>query len=393
MIRTTSHGWRWPQMALLLAALTIPAPLAAQVHDFWPLVNEAEYAVWGTLTEIDGSDEDRLLVIDVTEAADGRDTRGPAPLRILERAGRLPEGISLRPGATGLFLCHSRGDVTEEFPLVDGWLVSGGFAPFPMEPRIVATLERLFETREDCTQTDPGDLLDLLADPEPLCRALAISWLRHNPVRLDPGQEPRVAALFGVEKHPQLQHAFLELFILWERPLAGERVVNMLLLSRDGGLEDASLRYLTAHASRASQARLLLEFRDASPRQRVLLLEAYARLGLEEAAPFWEEALLSGRADEVRAGLAGMAAAELPGCAKTYETLLTSRSAKVRKLALRGLATLCTPEAGEIIREYIDQAEEDDPVVRFAKRVLKHPHRYGQPGHRLERERTKSAGR
>ena len=55
-------------MATLLVALTITAPLAAQVHDIWPLVNEADYAVWGTLMEINGSDEDRLLVINVTEA-------------------------------------------------------------------------------------------------------------------------------------------------------------------------------------------------------------------------------------------------------------------------------------------------------------------------------------
>ena len=109
-----------------------PSALLGAV-DVWPLVNISQGAVWGTLTEIREGDVDRLLLVAVSGRADGRDTRGPDPLQLLTRAGRLPDGTPIRPGATGLFLFCRPIDESGEFGFVDGWLLHDGFRP--MNPR------------------------------------------------------------------------------------------------------------------------------------------------------------------------------------------------------------------------------------------------------------------
>ena len=88
--------------AIVLALVVWLYPSTVSATDLWPLVKRAESAVWGTLTDIVDGVEDRVLMIDVLEAADGRETRGPARIRLLERAGRFPDGTPLWPGTTGL---------------------------------------------------------------------------------------------------------------------------------------------------------------------------------------------------------------------------------------------------------------------------------------------------
>ncbi len=71
-----------------------------------------------------------------------------------------------------------------------------------------------------------------------------------------------------------------------------------------------------------------------------------------------------------------MAVARLPGAEDNYEELLKSTSPEIRKLALRGLATLATPRAAQILREFHDQCSDQD-MKRLTRRIMKHPVRYG----------------
>ncbi len=383
---------RCRRRGLLHPASVAPALLALLLcdratsceHDLWPLVKHAESALSGTLMAVEEGDADRLLHIAVAGGAGARDGGGPEILRLIERAGRLPDASELRPGSTGVFLYVASSGGSTEFDGCDGWLLAGGFAPIAA-PGAAEAIRTLRAEPSTGARPPPAALIALLDMEEPPARGLAVSWLRRNEVEPEPATLHDFAARFAEETAPEVLAAWLELFLARGWPLAGERASDIVLGADPGSLLECALEYLVRHGSSDEMARLLAAYPTCGRERRVILLEAYARLELREASVWWQAALLGDDRVELEAALAGMAAARIPGSEGAYRALLRSDDAEVRRLALRGLAGCATPSAGEAIRDWLARAEPADPLALYAERLLAKPHRYARTAIRQER--------
>jgi hypothetical protein len=330
--------------------------------------------VWGTLTEIREGDVDRLLLVTVSGRADGRDTRGPDPLRLLTRAGRLPDGTPIRPGATGLFLFCRPIDGSGEFGTIDGWLLHDGFRPMNPDPEDRSRIRRLVA---ESGAPDVFSAIELLESAEASCRALGLGVLRQG-TDLDEASKARVARAFLRETDPTNQALFLRLFLRREWPLAGSGMPGLLLREESPDRIEVVLRYLEVHGSPADRATLLTAYPVASPRERRVLLRAYSRLGLTEARAHFMSALRSADEREVRCGITNLGGSGLTGTEAVYGALLESTDPEIRRLALKGLGSLATPTAARTLRDFVARAPADDPLNRLAEKILRQPYRYGR---------------
>lgn len=363
---------------LVAGAVLFPASARAVVApDFWPLVKCADRGVWGTVTEIQSRGEHRLLIISVTSNAFPENARGFSVLRLLERHGQLPEGTPLRSGASGLFLFKTAVDGGGEVPSVDGWFVPQGYMALND-----LTLRRDIVNGLLSSQTPTEVRLDysrrLLSTSSAEARKLALGWLRENRDQLTPSDYATMSHSFSEETDPVLQANYLELFLLSNQPLAGSGPARLVQREEPGELFELCVNYLERFAGVAERAELFQAYPGADPTRQKLLLEVYARLGMQEAWVWWEDALEFGQADVLATAVAFAGDGGFTGALDWYRALLSSDQVEYRKMALCGLAALATPEAILALQEYRNEAEADDPLADLAGRILKHPFRYGK---------------
>ncbi|MEM7166839.1 MAG: HEAT repeat domain-containing protein [Planctomycetota bacterium] len=368
---------------LAWAALTLTTPQTASAtvaDDFWPLVIQADSAVWGTLTGLEERGDDRLLEVSVSETVLPLGLRGPSVLRLVEPAGRLPEGTPLRQGAFGLFLFSTALDGTGPTVPVDGVFIPHGFLhgdPGSVDRAAVASL--LTSARDVEPQERSSDALFLLGSAHVRVRRLAIGWLRRNDVSLNEPDLQKIRQAFEQEASPLLQEKFLDLFVLRDQPLAEGTAAQILPACSHAGLKEMTLHYLDRLGTTLDKGMLLGAYPEADLTQRCRLLEAYARLDMHEALIWWEDALTSDATDLQIAALRAFGSAGLAEGVAVYEQLLDSQSPAVRKLALRGLASAATPEAIQVLTTFRDATTADEDMGIFVRSLLKHPYRHGKP--------------
>lgn len=371
--------------ALAWAALTLTIPPTASAtvaDDFWPLVIQAEHAVWGELMTIEEIGDDRLLEIRVSETVLPWGLRGPSVLRLVEPAGRLPEGTPLRQGAFGLFLFLNAIDGVGTQVSNDGVFLPHGFLhgdPGSVDRAAVASL--LSSARDVDPQECSGDALFLLGSAHVRVRRLALGWLRRNDIQLHATDKERLRRAFQSEVSPQLQEQYLDLFVLRDTPLAEGTAATLLPGCKDAGLKEVTLHYLDRLGTTLDKGILLGAYPDAAVQERCQLLEAYARLQMPEALLWWEQALTSEKPELQLAALRSFGSAGLGQGVQVYEQLLTSQSTAVRKLSLQGLAAAATPESIQVLKTFHDATTEDEELGRFVRSLLKHPYRHGKPAH------------
>ena len=359
-------------MAALLGVILFAG--SASANDLWPLVKRAESAVWGTVTDIEDGAIDRVITIEVTEWADEQHLGGSASTRLVERGGALACHTPITLGSTGLFLFDTAG-ASDEFHDVDAWLAADGYLPMTGDARTRARVTLLLSSRAtEGAKIDAA--LDLLTDRNAPVRKLAVDWFRNHPVSIGARGQEVLAAAFADEVDSRVQHGFLELFLLRDWPLAGDRPATIVTHEEFDGLAvESALAYLERHSTPAARAHLVTAFPNVSSERRVVLLEAYARAQIEEATLWWQEALLGDDLHCRDAALQCLPHAKLDGTRDVYRALLRSDDPRVLELALRGLAVIGDREA---LEDYREQTDSREPTVQLVERILRYPHRYAK---------------
>ncbi len=340
----------------------------------WPLVNAADRAVWGTLIQVSKGPTTRLLVVRSAEDSGGENRR--APVRLIDRVVGL-HGVNVIPGQRGLFLVSQGDDRDPGFAQVEGTVLIGGFLSGWPDEETRALITKLTESSDreiSLTEEEVRELLDSTWSP---ARALALDWWTNHPERLSPlGKEALDRSLSSDDPH-WLRRA-LQAYLLhsWSLPMEG--VPQLLVESSDPVLVDLLIRALETHGEPKARAELLLAWRKANPESKCRLLQAYSRLGIEEAAPWWEEALRSPeealRNQAIRDfGISGAADPLL-----VYQALLSADDRSVVSLALQGLVRMKSPAAIGLLRSFRDTTPETDPLRSKVERLLRLPHRYGK---------------
>ncbi|MFQ5654628.1 MAG: HEAT repeat domain-containing protein [Planctomycetota bacterium] len=338
-------------------------------------MKSANRAVWGTISEIREDDEDRLLRLAVSGGADGWTQRGSAALLLLDRAGRLPDGMTLWSGARGLVLWREGAGESARLGSFNGTLLAGGFLPLDPLPADRGRIEELVaaEMRRDDPPREVA--LRLLESPDRDCRSLALSCLRSRLGDATAAERARLGSAFRREPEGELLESFLELFLLCDLPLAGDIAAAIVIERDDPELLELGVTYLEKHGDLSDRSTLLAAFPGASTGRRLILLDAYARLRIDEAIPWWTEALLSDEPRLIRAAIRGIAQGRAPGAEEACEALLDSSSDEIRRLALSALATLGTPRATVLLRE---ARERGGALGELAARLIRHPYRHAQ---------------
>ncbi|MCI0652297.1 MAG: hypothetical protein L0Z55_10485 [Planctomycetes bacterium] len=378
----------WLCLAAAAAVLTTGARTAAS--DLWPLVKTADGAVWGTLIDAETGVQDRLLSVQVGVPADGRDPRGPVLLRLVERGGMLPDGSWLAPGATGLFLYHAGTSPRGEFSAADGTFVSGGFSAMAARADAIAAIAEVFCARAAGREPERAPFLALLDSPDPACRSFALGRLRHESVtaELAAGEAAAIRRACEAETDESNRRELLELCLLRRLGDAGDMAAELLLGARSGDAIETALIYLAEHAKPHTKAELLIAYPAADASQKVLLLEAYARLELAEAQAWWEDALFSENPTLRSAALLGIGKARVPCARELYEEILRSDDDEVRCLALQGIAALDGGAARQLLGDYVASAPRGDRGRELAQKILRHPYRYGRSNSEREARRA-----
>lgn len=373
-------------ITIALVGPVLSAPTASALSfEFWPLVESADGAVWGTVNSIDLGDRDRLITIDVHGRADLAASGGYGQLRVLERCGRYPDRTPLRPGHTGLFLYQIPSDTSGEWPHPDGWLVAGGFFPAPTDPADQTAVTQL--VRRDFTDEArrPEEAISLLSSETSECRRLALEWLRRSQYLLSGNQHLLLTDAFQAETEDRNLYLYLDLFLVKNWDLAGTGLSTIVLTRSDPAVNLLTLHYRLRHRDANDEARLLAAYPAADVPTRCRLLKTYATLGLDEAIPWWNDALSSPFPELFQTAVAEVGRSNLHNAVDTLEVLLLSPSAKTRRLALGSLAARADQESKEALERFL-AAEPAESIRREVEAVMKHPFRHGSRRLRTDRE-------
>lgn len=352
---------------LVLGLLGVRAEAAS---DPWPLVNAADRAVWGTLIHHSSGISSRLLVVRTEDAPDA------PPVRIVDTVGDLPDGTPVARGARGLFLVTTRDLGPSEFAATEGTILVGGFLPGIADAATRARVERLIAPATADAPFDETDARALLEGDWAPGRRLAIGWWRDR--EDEPSHIAKAALHSAIERGKDVAElrALIELHLLRGWPVPTDRMTDLLLANDDPVLADLAVRGLASDGDGGDRSALLLAWRGADRAARVRLLRAYAALGIEEALPWWREAIVSDDPELTTVALREVARAGVPGSIRALSRVLQVEDPRLVALALEGLARSGSPEAGAAIRSFIGSREEDDPLVAKAERLLRHPRRY-----------------
>ncbi|MEM7263654.1 MAG: hypothetical protein AAF488_16825, partial [Planctomycetota bacterium] len=207
--------------------------------DTWPLVKFASGAVWGQSTAIEMSGNDRLIGIAVDGGSVNSVSRGNGSWTLRERAGRHPDGTSLVPGSTGIFLYETGTPA----PGAQGWLVHGGFLPVPeFEDRAPVTRLVLAKLSDDPVPME--DVLLLLKSTRATTRRFAVQCLQSEAQLLSPAVEAGLRDLLAQENSPSVLCPLLDLLLIREWPLGGTGVANYVVSQRHSDLNQLAVAYL-----------------------------------------------------------------------------------------------------------------------------------------------------
>ncbi|MFN0059253.1 MAG: hypothetical protein ACKVX7_12405 [Planctomycetota bacterium] len=364
----------------IFIALVVSLPAGrVDASDFWPLVNHAEGAVWGVLTEVIEGDQDRLLVISGSGSMEGHSLRGVGTFHLLERGGQLPEGMPLVPGTTSLFLFTTAApDAEAEFTAIDGLFVPGGLIHADGDPDELSSVDMLVAAQLARAPINVEAAFSLLDSPKASLRQLALTALASTTANFAAAQQARLGAHFNAEADPVLLTRYLEIFLLNGWALAEGKIAALLIAHEASELHQLSYYYLSRLATNVDRAGLLAAYPHVDAATRRRLLESYATLGLAEADAYFRTALLSDDIADVECSLEAYAMSGLPAAESLYGELLASKSAAVRRIALRGLATIATSSSAQRVRSYLTTLNTDDPMRSFVVDLLKHPFRHGR---------------
>jgi len=367
---TTTRG-----LPILCAALSIGllSGRSEASDDPWPLVNAADFAVWGTLIHTSTGPSSRLIVVD------GEDPPPPAaaipPVRLVDHVVDLPDGTTVPPGGTGLYLATTADGRDPGFAEVAGTILTGGFIPGWPDSATRERVRRIAAPSEDAPFSEE-DALALLASDWAPAKSLAIGWWRERAEAPSPAARTALAGAVRVEDRTACRLAIeLHLARGWEVPTAG--LVGRYLATEDPGLAHIALLAIAAGSAAEPRAELLLAWPSADREARARLLVAYADLAIEESLPWWQEAFASDDAELTTIAIRELGRARIPGAGDVYPALLASEDPRVVSLALQGLSRTGTPAATALLREFRAARPDDDPLGLEADRLLRQPRRYG----------------
>lgn len=371
--RVVATVWTALYVGVLAAFVAPRAALAVAPNDFWPLVNQAESAVWGTVSSIENGEHDRVIAISVVESVFPDEFVDTTVLRLLEPLGRLPEATPLRPGVSGLFLFHAASS-GGEFAAVDGSLIPHGVLAVGTRARERESVGGLLRASDGASRTQSA--LGLLRSPHPFARAVAVDCLRACE-SLDSTAADAIRQAFAGEANERVLTAYMDLLLKHDHAWASSDSVAILLAARSAELRELNLLYLEKYATVADQAVLLQSYPGATSKQRVSLLEAYGRLQIEEALPWWESALRSEDGILVHTAIRTIGLAGSPLAQSWYVALLESDHEAIQRMGIRGLATLATPAALAELRRFEEETPAHNPLRAYTGQVVRHPYRFG----------------
>ncbi len=371
-------------LTLMLTLLLHPWTARAYAADVWPLVKFADGAVWGTLMAVDTVGDDRILLIAVDGSTPSPFLRGNGSISLLERAGRHPDGTPLVPGSSGLFLFTD----VDTPASTDGYLIAGAFLPVEsiLDRDRIQQLVTAEIVGENVSLETAGNLL---RSEQAACRLFATRCFQQLALDRSASLDAGLRQAFRTETSTPVLVALLDLFLVRGWPLVDGSASNLVLSYESSELNELALAYVARHGDADDRAQLLTAYPEANVTTRRRLLTAYARLGLREAEPWWHHALTCEDPNLSLHALEELCFSELDGLEDLFHALVESSSKRIRALAVRGLGSLGTVRASNILRQLAADRSENDPLGRLAHRILQYPYRYG----RVKLRSTRGTGR